>query len=74
VVVEVEEGSERRRALGARSVGVAVGPAAEQGADEALGLAVGARAVGLGAQVADPELATGAGVESRPVGVAVVGA
>ena len=35
----------------------AVGPAAEHGADEALGLAVGAGPVGTGAQVLDPERA-----------------
>src|SRR5215210_1450464 len=38
-------------AFSAGAVDRAVGPAAEHGADEALGFAVGARPVGLGAQV-----------------------
>ena len=46
-------------ALRAGAVDRAVGPAAEQGADEALGFAVGLGPVGAGAQVADPERAAG---------------
>src|SRR4029450_10414428 len=60
-------------ALGTGAVDSAVGPAAEQGADEALGLAVGLGAVGAGAQVADAERAAGDRVDGRAVGGAVVG-
>jgi hypothetical protein len=39
------------------SIGLCVGPLAQAGLDEPLGLAVGARGVGLGAQVAQPQCA-----------------
>ena len=51
----------------------AVGPAAEQGADEAFGFAVGLGPVGAGAEVADAEGAAGDGVDRGAVGGAVVG-
>src|SRR4029453_5326063 len=60
-------------ALGTGAVDSAVGPAAEQGADEALGLAVGLGSVGPGAQVTDAERAAGDRVDGRAVGGAVVG-
>src|SRR5215210_4720139 len=59
-------------AVGAVAVDGAVGPAAEQGADEALCFAVGLGPVGAGAQVADAERAAGEGVQRRSVGRAVV--
>jgi hypothetical protein len=59
--------------FGAGAVDRSIGPAAEQGADEALGLAVGLRPVGAGAQVADPERAAGKRVSGGAVGGAVVG-
>src|ERR1700733_2580567 len=50
-----------------------VGPATEDGADEALGFAVGLGSVGAGAEVPDAEGAAGDRVDHGPVGVAVVG-
>ena len=50
-----------------------VSRAAEQGADEAFGLAVGAGPVGPGAEVFDPERPAGDRVDRRAVGGAVVG-
>src|SRR4029450_12394079 len=60
-------------ALGARAVDRAVGPAGEQRADEAFGLAVRLRAVGTRAAVPDPERATGERVDRSAVAGAVVG-
>src|SRR5919198_3903663 len=57
----------------ARAVDGAIGPAVEQGADEALGFAVGLWPVGAGAEVADAEPAAGEGVDGGAVGGAVVG-
>src|SRR5450755_201350 len=51
----------------------AVGPAGDQGANEAFGFAVGLGSVGLGAQMADPESATSDRVQRGAVGAAVVG-
>ena len=62
-----------RRCVRAVAVDRAVGPAAEHGADEALGLAVGLGPVGAGAEVADAERAAGDRVDGRAVGRAVVG-
>jgi hypothetical protein len=60
-------------ALGAVAVDRAVGPARQQRADEALGLAVRLRPVGPCAEVPDPERATGDRVGGRAVGRTVVG-
>ena len=60
-------------AFGAVAVDRAVGPAAEEGADEPFGFAVGLGSVGAGAQVADPEGAAGDRVDRGAVGAAVVG-
>jgi hypothetical protein len=62
-----------RGALVACAVDGAVGPAGEQGADEALGLSVRLWSVGACAEVADAEQATGERVDARAVGAAVVG-
>ena len=51
----------------------AVGPAVEQGADEAFGFAVGLWAPRSRAEMADPEAAAGEGVDGGDVGAAVVG-
>src|SRR2546423_1638249 len=59
-------------ALCAGGVDRAVGPAAEHGADEALGLAVGLWATRSGAQVADAERAAGDRVQGGDIGRAVV--
>ena len=64
------------KGFGAFSVGgveLAVGPAAEHGADEALCFAVGLRASGSGAEVADAEGFAGEGVDGGAVGRAIVG-
>ena len=53
---EVEPAGEGEAPLLAVALDGAVGPAAEQGADEALGFAVRARRVGAGAQVFDPRM------------------
>jgi hypothetical protein len=60
-------------ALLAVAVDRAVCPAAEHGADEALGLPVCLRAVGAGAEVADAERAAGHGVSDREIRGAVIG-
>src|ERR687888_1390249 len=57
----------------ARAVDGAVGPAGEQGADEAFGFAVGLWPVGAGAEVADAEPAAGECVQGGAVAGAVVG-
>src|SRR4051794_17317895 len=54
-VVVGQEGGEGGVSFGAGGVGPVVGPAGQQGPDEALGLAVGARAVGAREEVADAE-------------------
>src|SRR5712692_5137598 len=59
-------------AFSARAGDGAVGPAGEQGADEALCLSVCLRPVRAGAQVLDPEPATGDRVDGRSVRAAVV--
>src|SRR5688572_27472535 len=51
----------------------AVGPAVEEGADEALGFAVGLGSVGPCADVTDAEQSAGEGVQAGSVGRAVVG-
>src|SRR5438309_1482639 len=50
----------------------AVGPAVDQGADEAFGLSVCLRPVRAGAQVADAEMAAGERVQGAAVAGAVV--
>ena len=72
-VVPPESAGEGARAVRAGGVGAAVGPAAQQGLDEALGLAVGARRVGPGTQVAQPKLLAMHSPGARAVGGAVVG-
>ena len=62
---EVEPAGEGEAPLLAVAVDGAVGPAAEQGADEALGFAVRARRVGAGAQVFDPERLAGERVHDQ---------
>jgi hypothetical protein len=57
----------------AGAVDGAVGPAVEEGADEAFGFAVGLRPVGAGAAVADAECLAGEGVDGGAVAGAVVG-
>src|SRR5437764_6171080 len=66
-VIELEPAGQAGGALGARAVDRAVGPAAEQRADEALGFAVRARPVGPRAQVPQPERAAGERVQRRAV-------
>ncbi len=66
-VVAGQEGGEGRAPLGAGGVGALVGPAVEQRGDKALRLAVGARRVGAGEQVADAERFAGLAVQRRAV-------
>src|SRR4051812_50001970 len=73
MVVVVQPAVKGGGAFGAGAVERAVGPAAEHGSDEALSLAVGLRAVGAGAQVADAHGATRDRVHRRAVGRAIVG-
>src|SRR3954464_4074749 len=72
-IVEVDPAGQRGGALAAVAVDRTVGPAGQQGADEAFGLAIGLGAVGPRAQVADAERAAGDGVDGRDVGAVVVG-
>jgi len=62
-IVEVEPAAERSASFFAAAVDGAVGPAAEQGADEALCFAVGAWPVGPGAQVFDSQRLAGERVD-----------
>src|ERR1039458_9895701 len=73
MVVVIEPSVKRGGALGARAVDRAVGPATQEGADEAFGFAVGLGSVGAGAEVADPEGAAGGSVDRGAVGAAVIG-
>src|SRR5690242_3878317 len=59
MVVVVDPAVKGGGALCAGAVDRAVGPAPEQGADEALGLSVGLRAVGPRAEMSDARRATG---------------
>src|SRR5215213_7626514 len=59
MVVVVDPAVKGRGAFAAGAVDRAVGPAAQQRADEALRLAIGLRAIGPGAQVTDSQDATG---------------
>src|SRR2546427_5275599 len=72
-IVEIEPAGERAASFVAVAVDRAVGPASEQGADEAFSFAVGARPVGPGAQVLDSERLAGDRVGRGAVGGAVVG-
>jgi hypothetical protein len=63
-IVEVESAGEGGVAFGAVAIDGAVGPAAERGADEPFGFAVGLGSVGPGAEVADPERPAGDRVNS----------
>ena len=58
-IVEVEPAGEGGVALLAVAVGRGVGPAAEHGADESFGFAVGLGSVGAGSEVPDVECAAG---------------
>src|SRR4051794_21483191 len=60
-------------AFAAGAVDRAVGPTAEQGADEAFGFAVGLWAPRAGAEVVDPEQAAGDGVNGGDVARPVIG-
>src|SRR5438552_8808451 len=59
-------------ALGAVAVDRSIGPAAEHGADESLGLAIGMRPVGAGAEVMDTQRAAGHSMCEREVGATVI--
>jgi hypothetical protein len=72
-IVEVQPACQGGVAFGAGAVDRAVGPAAEQCADEALGLAVGLRSVGPGSDVPNPERSASDRVHRRPVCRPVVG-
>jgi hypothetical protein len=72
VIVGPEPAVESARAFGAGGVDGAVGPAGQQGADEALCFAVGAGPVRAGAQVTQAERAAGERVDGRAITGAVV--
>lgn len=57
-VVLVEPQRQVRGALHGRLIGTAVGPLAQRGLDEALGLAIGPWRIGAGAEMLEPEAAT----------------
>ena len=67
-----EEGRERRRPPGGSVISARVGPLGEQGADEALGLAVRAGAIGPGEELPDPGRASSRGVDVTVIGFRVV--
>jgi hypothetical protein len=72
MVVGPEPAVKGRGAFCAGGVERAVGPAGEQGADQALGLAVGPGPVGAGARVAQPQGAAGERVDRGAMGGPVV--
>ena len=73
IVVVPEPAVKGGGAFVAGAVDGAVGPAGEEGADEALGFAVGLRSVWPGAEVADAEASACECVQGGDVGAAVVG-
>src|SRR5215212_5420194 len=73
MVVVVEPAVKGFGAFGAVAVDGAVGPVGEQGADKALGFAVGLWAVGPGAPVANAQRSAGDSVNGLAIGRAVVG-
>jgi hypothetical protein len=73
VIVAVQPGVDGPAALARAGIGSGVGPFAQGSLDEALGLAVGARRVGLGAQVAQAGISAGTTEIMLAVGRAVVG-
>src|SRR4029077_17162914 len=73
MVVVGDPGVDSSAPLGGGLVGAGVGPLAQAGLDEALGLAVGARRVGPGADMLEAGLGTGRPGVKGPVGRAVVG-
>jgi hypothetical protein len=60
-------------AFGGVQIQASIGPFAQSGLDEALGLAVGAGSVGSGAQMANAELVAGSGKPVRVEAGSVVG-
>ena len=72
-VVKVEPAGQRRGAVLGAGEGPGIGAFAHDSLNEALGLAVGARRVGLGAQVAQAGGDTGVAEGMAAVGAAVVG-
>jgi len=58
-VVESDPRRKPRSALGGRIVGADIGPFAQAGLDEALGLAAGARRIGFGSQMAQADVGAG---------------
>jgi hypothetical protein len=73
MVVVPEPAVKRVAAFDAGAVDGAVGPAVEEGADEALGFAVALRPVGASTEVFDPWSPAGERVAGGDVGAAVVG-
>src|SRR5882672_7703669 len=73
MIVVAQPGPQRPGAFPGVRVGPGVGPLSQQRLDEALGLAVGARSIRTGAQVAATQAATGEAEELRQIGRAVVG-
>ena len=72
VIVVVEPAAERGRALSGRWLGEGIGPFAEQGLNEPLGLAVRAGRIGTGEALGEAVGAAGDGEDVRAIGVAVV--
>jgi hypothetical protein len=73
LIVVGEESGESESALSGGWIGAVVGPAAQEGLDEAFGFPVGAGTVRAGAQVAQAEPSTGGGEAVRAIAGAVVG-
>jgi hypothetical protein len=72
-IVVIELGGPRFGAVTRGGIGVAVGPLAQQGLDEVLGLAIRARGVGAGAEVAQAGAAGEAGESVGDLAGAIVG-
>jgi hypothetical protein len=59
--------------VAARVIRTGIGPLAGDGLDEALGLAVGLRAIGFGEEMGEAEFVAGGGEEFGAIGGAAIG-
>jgi hypothetical protein len=72
-IVVVQPGRQRLSAVARAGVGAAIRPLAQEGLDEALGLAICPRGVGARAEMAHPDTATETGEAGGDIAGAIVG-
>jgi hypothetical protein len=73
IVIVEEEVWKVSGAMVTGAIGTSIGPFAGEGLDEALGLAIGLRAIGLGEEMREAEGAAGAGEVFRAIGGSAIG-